>query len=629
MTFRLNNGFITLGLLLSSALGCASAYSSDMASTMPDINGKKVLVGFWHNWSGAARSGYQQGQPADMNLSDIPAGYNVIAVAFMKGEGIPSFKPYNMTDQEFRDQVGIMNQQGRPVLLSLGGAEAHIELHKGQEQAFANEIIRLVNVYGFDGLDLDLEQAAIIAGDNQTVIPAALKIVKQHFRDMGMNFIISMAPEFPYLRTGGNYIKYITALKGDYDFIAPQFYNQGGDGVWVDGAGWLPQNDDNRKADFLYYLTDSIIHGTRGFEQIPANKLVIGLPSNIDAAATGYVQKVEDVRSTFEKLAANGTPIKGLMTWSVNWDGGRNSAGNAYSYEFVNRYESLINGDIPAGDDVTPPTKPGKPFALATSDKVTLSWGASRDDVGVTQYEIWRNGEKISTTSQVTFVDNDVLPETTYNYYIIALDKANNRSEVSEVTQVSTDKADQPDSEKPTVPQNLLASKVSSSSVTLNWSASKDNIGVTHYNVIRNGINIGTIAATGFTDSKVSESSNYHYQVSAADAAGNISAMSEEISVTTPASSSSADEWDSAKVYNGGDRVKYQGTEYRAKWWTQNNIPGQNDVWELTDKSKVMDWNANTPYSGGESTIYQGETYQAKWWTRGDLPGKSDVWVLK
>ncbi|MBW4201860.1 chitinase [Enterobacter cloacae subsp. cloacae] len=629
MNFRLSNSFITLGLLLSSVLNCTSAYSSDMASSMPEINNKDILVGFWHNWPGAPRSGYQQGQPADMNLSDIPSGYNVIAVAFMKGEGIPTFKPYNMTDQAFRAQISILNQQGRPVLLSLGGAEAHIELHKGQEQAFADEIIRLVDTYGFDGLDLDLEQAAIVAGDNQTVIPAALKIVKQHFRDMGMNFIISMAPEFPYLRTGGNYIKYITALKDDYDFIAPQFYNQGGDGVWVDGVGWLTQNDDNRKAEFLYYLTDSIIHGTRGFEQIPANKFVIGLPSNIDAAATGYVQKVEDVRSTFEKLAADGTPIKGLMTWSVNWDGGRNSAGNAYNYEFVNRYESLINGDIPVVDDVTPPTKPGKPFAQAASDKVKLNWSASRDDVGVTQYEIWRNGNKISTSSQASFVDTNVFPETTYTYYVIALDKANNRSDVSEATQITTEKAEQADNEKPTAPQNLQATKVTSSSVTLSWSASKDNVGVEHYNIIRNGISIGTIATTSFTDSKVNESSHYHYNVTAVDAAGNTSSLSQDVSVDTPASSSSSDEWDSAKIYNGGDLVKYNGIEYRAKWWSQNNIPGQNDVWELTDKSKVMEWSANTAYSGGESTVYQGNTYQAKWWTRGDIPGKSDVWVMK
>ncbi len=40
-----------------------------------------------------------------------------------------------------------------------------------------------METYGFDGLDIDLEQLAITAGDNQTVIPATLKIVKDHYRD--------------------------------------------------------------------------------------------------------------------------------------------------------------------------------------------------------------------------------------------------------------------------------------------------------------------------------------------------------------------------------------------------------------------------------------------------------------
>lgn len=55
-----------------------------------------------------------------MNLEDVPRDYNVVAVAFMKGSGIPTFKPYNLSDAEFRRQVGVLNSQGRAVLMSLG-----------------------------------------------------------------------------------------------------------------------------------------------------------------------------------------------------------------------------------------------------------------------------------------------------------------------------------------------------------------------------------------------------------------------------------------------------------------------------------------------------------------------------
>ncbi|MBE1118735.1 chitinase, partial [Escherichia coli] len=49
------------------------------------------------------------------------------------------------------------------------------------EQALAAEIVRLVETYGFDGLDIDLEQSAIDLADNQRVLPAALKLVREHY----------------------------------------------------------------------------------------------------------------------------------------------------------------------------------------------------------------------------------------------------------------------------------------------------------------------------------------------------------------------------------------------------------------------------------------------------------------
>lgn len=44
-------------------------------------------------------------------------------------------------------------------------------------------------------------------------------------------------------------------------------------------------------------------------------------------------------------------------------------------------------------------------------------------------------------------------------------------------------------------------------------------------------------------------------------------------------------EWSAAAVYVAGDMITYQGKVYRAKWWTQNNIPGteQWGPWELID----------------------------------------------
>ncbi len=323
--------------------------ASDAASLMPTLAGKKILMGFWHNWPAGPSDGYQRGQFANIALENVPKEYNVVAVAFMKGSGIPTFKPFNVSDAEFRRQVGVLNSQGRAVLISLGGADAHIELRAGQEQPLANEIIRLVETYGFDGLDIDLEQSAIDFAANKTVLPAALKLVKDHYAGQGKHFIISMAPEFPYLTTSGKYVGYLQALEGYYDFIAPQFYNQGGDGVWVPEANngngaWIAQNNDAMKEDFLYYLTESLVTGTRGFTKIPADKFVIGLPANVDAAATGYVIDKTVVGNAMKRLAVKGHPIKGLMTWSVNWDNGTSKDRVPYNWEFSRRYGPLIHG---------------------------------------------------------------------------------------------------------------------------------------------------------------------------------------------------------------------------------------------------------------------------------------------
>lgn len=335
--------------------------ASDAASLMPSLAGKKILMGFWHNWPAGPSDGYQRGQFANIALENVPKEYNVVAVAFMKGSGIPTFKPFNVSDAEFRRQVGVLNSQGRAVLISLGGADAHIELRAGQEQPLANEIIRLVETYGFDGLDIDLEQSAIDFAANKTVLPAALKLVKDHYAGQGKHFIISMAPEFPYLTTTGKYVGYLQALEGYYDFIAPQFYNQGGDGVWVPEANngngaWIAQNNDAMKEDFLYYLTESLVTGTRGFTKIPADKFVIGLPANVDAAATGYVIDKTVVGNAMKRLAVKGHPIKGLMTWSVNWDNGTSKDRVPYNWEFSRRYGPLIHGVSAAGQEADPVT---------------------------------------------------------------------------------------------------------------------------------------------------------------------------------------------------------------------------------------------------------------------------------
>ncbi len=91
------------------------------------------------------------------------------------------------------------------------------------------------------------------------------------------------------------------------------------------------------------------------------------------------------------------------------------------------------------------------------------------------------------------------------------------------------------DSIAPSTPTNLQATASSSTQVSLTWTASTDNVGVTGYNVYRNNVMITTLATNNFNDSGLTAGTNYSYYVVAKDASGNTSAVSNTASVTTPA----------------------------------------------------------------------------------------------
>ena len=91
------------------------------------------------------------------------------------------------------------------------------------------------------------------------------------------------------------------------------------------------------------------------------------------------------------------------------------------------------------------------------------------------------------------------------------------------------------DSVAPSVPTGLQTTSVGSSAISFKWNASTDNIGVAGYNVYRNGALVGTVSTTSFSDSGLAPSTAYSYMVSARDAAGNLSAKSAPLAVSTVA----------------------------------------------------------------------------------------------
>jgi chitodextrinase len=89
------------------------------------------------------------------------------------------------------------------------------------------------------------------------------------------------------------------------------------------------------------------------------------------------------------------------------------------------------------------------------------------------------------------------------------------------------------DTAAPSAPTGLTASSTSSSQITLYWNASTDNVGVAGYKIYRNGSYLTSVTTLSYSDTGLSAGTSYSYTVAAYDAAGNVSAQSSSISITT------------------------------------------------------------------------------------------------
>ncbi|MCK8497397.1 fibronectin type III domain-containing protein [Myxococcus fulvus] len=193
----------------------------------------------------------------------------------------------------------------------------------------------------------------------------------------------------------------------------------------------------------------------------------------------------------------------------------------------------------PPPDTQAPSAPPSLTSTAKTHESVSLSWGASTDNVGVTGYEVFVNGGTAAsaTTSGATSVTVTGLSEnTTYTFTVKARDAAGNRSAASSAHSVTTSPRPPVDTVPPSTPGSLRSTGVSNSSVSLSWSASTDNVAVTGYEIFVNGggsASATTTGATSVTVTGLNANTTYTFTAKARDAAGNRSAASNSVSATT------------------------------------------------------------------------------------------------
>ncbi|HYS42279.1 MAG TPA: hypothetical protein VEO01_42195, partial [Pseudonocardiaceae bacterium] len=142
------------------------------------------------------------------------------------------------------------------------------------------------------------------------------------------------------------------------------------------------------------------------------------------------------------------------------------------------------------------------------------------------------------------------------------------------------------DTAPPSTPANL-AGTASPFSVALSWDASTDDVGVTGYDVFRDGTLLEQVGAvTTYTDSTVLASSMHQYAVRSRDAAGNVSALSQAVSVTTPAAA--------APVFSDGFET------------------GDTSAWTTASALTVQQANAHSGNFAAEGSTTTGATFAKK-----------------
>jgi chitodextrinase len=288
---------------------------------------------------------------------------------------------------------------------------------------------------------------------------------------------------------------------------------------------------------YRYTLAAVDTHGNRSAESAP----VPGTPTDLTppAAPTGVTATPGDGQVSLA-WTANSEPD--LATYRVLRDGVEIATVTGTSY-----VDSAVTNDVaytytvvavdthgnrsPASaartatpTDLTPPAAPTGLAASADDRQVSLSWAANAEP-DLATYRVLRDGVEIATVTGTSYVDTGVANGTTYSYRVVAVDGHGNRSAPS-----SAVTARPVDAIPPAAPPAPTAT-AGEFQVSLSWPANTEPDLAT-YRVLRDGVEIATVAGTSFVDTGLTAGTTYAYTLVAVDTSGNRSAASAAAAAT-------------------------------------------------------------------------------------------------
>ncbi|MFJ4671208.1 discoidin domain-containing protein [Kitasatospora purpeofusca] len=181
-----------------------------------------------------------------------------------------------------------------------------------------------------------------------------------------------------------------------------------------------------------------------------------------------------------------------------------------------------------AGDTRAPSAPSGLAYTQAGPGQIRLSWQASSDDVGVTGYDLYADGQLLTSVGGSVLTYTDSRPDSaTVSYFVRAKDAAGNQSANSNTV---TRTGQGGDTRAPSAPSGLAYTQAGPGQIRLSWQASTDDVGVTGYELYADGQLLTSVdgSVLTYTDSRP-DSATVSYYVTARDAAGNRSASSNTV----------------------------------------------------------------------------------------------------
>jgi glucose/arabinose dehydrogenase len=199
---------------------------------------------------------------------------------------------------------------------------------------------------------------------------------------------------------------------------------------------------------------------------------------------------------------------------------------------------SLAEFQVFGTSGVVDPQPPTAPVNLrvtgVTPTSVALAWDAATDNVAVTAYDVYQQGQFVKSVDGNTWTTtvSRLTPSTTYGFYVNARDGAGNVSQASGTVTVTTPAA-VVDTQPPNAPPNLRVSAVTANSVALAWDPSTDDVGVVGYTVLSGTTQVASATTNAATVYGLAATATYSFTVRALDAAHHASADSAAVTVTT------------------------------------------------------------------------------------------------